>query len=197
MKNTNKKLTIGIIIGSTRPKRNGKAVGEWVYNMARERDKATYALIDLKEVDLPFLDEPKSPMQGDYKHTHTRSWSERIAPFDAFILVTPEYNHGTSAALKNALDFLYKEWNRKPVGFVSYGSDSGIRAVEQLRQVVVELRMAPIRTQVSMSLYDDFKDFTEFEPRDVFVKKLPTLFDELEEWAAALVPLREKEAVAS
>lgn len=183
-------LNIAIIIGSTRPKRNGKAVGKWVYTMAQKRDKATYELIDLKEIDLPFLDEPKSPMQGDYAHDHTRKWSERIAPFDGYILVTPEYNHGTSAALKNALDFLYKEWNKKPVGFVSYGSDSGTRAVEQLRQVVVELQMAPIRTQVSLSLYDDFKDFSEFEPRVVFVKKIPTLFDDLEEWAAALKPMR-------
>ncbi len=183
-------LNIAIIIGSTRPKRNGKAVGEWVHTMAQKRDKATYELIDLKEIDLPFLDEPKSPMQGDYAHDHTRKWSERIAPFDGYILVTPEYNHGTSAALKNALDFLYKEWNKKPVGFVSYGSDSGTRAVEQLRQVVVELQMAPIRTQVSLSLYDDFKDFSEFEPRVVFVKKIPTLFDDLEEWAAALKPMR-------
>jgi len=184
------RLNIAIIIGSTRPKRNGIAVGEWVQAMAKDRDKASYELIDLKEVDLPFLDEPRSPMQGDYQHAHTRAWSARIAPFDAFILVTPEYNHGTTAALKNALDFLYKEWNKKPVGFVCYGSDSGIRAVEQLRQVVIELQMAPIRTQVSLSLYDDFKDFTEFDPRDVFVKKIPSLFDELEEWAAALKPLR-------
>lgn len=183
-------ISIAIVIGSTRPVRNGKAVGEWVHSLAKEKGEAQYELIDLKEIDLPFLDEPKSPMQGDYQHDHTKAWSKRIAPFDGFILVTPEYNHGTSAALKNALDLLYKEWNNKPVAFVSYGSDGGVRAIEQLRQVVIELQMAPIRTQVSLSLYDDFKDFTKFQPRDMFVEKLPQLFKDLKRWAEVLRQLR-------
>ncbi len=184
-------LRIAIIIGSTRPQRKGKAVGEWVHALAIEKSAAEHTLIDLKEVGLPFLDEPQSPMLCEYEHAHTKAWSERIAPFDGFILVTPEYNHGTSAALKNALDFLYKEWNNKPVAFVSYGSDNGVRAVEQLRQVVVELQMAPIRTQVALSIYEDFIDGKEFKPRRIFVDKLPQLFEKLERWAKVLKQLRE------
>ncbi len=188
-------MRIAIIIGSTRPQRRGKVVGEWVHALAVDKASADYTLIDLKEVDLPFLDEPKSPMEGDYQHAHTKAWSKLIAPFDGYILVTPEYNHGTSGALKNALDFLYKEWNNKPVAFVSYGSDNGVRAVEQLRQVVVELQMAPIRIQVALSLYEDFEDLKEFRPREVFVEKLPKLFEKLERWAKVLKPLREDQAL--
>jgi len=188
--NSKDMLKIAIIIGSTRPKRNGSKVGKWVHGLAQERKGVEYELIDLKEVALPFLDEPKSPMQEDYQHDHTKEWSKRIMPFDGFVLVTPEYNHGTCAALKNALDFLYKEWNNKPVAFVSYGSDGGTRAVEQLRQTVVELQMASIRTQVALSLYDDFQDFTDLAPREVLVRKMPDLFGQLEEWATAFRSLR-------
>ncbi|MBP6311777.1 MAG: NAD(P)H-dependent oxidoreductase [Flavobacteriales bacterium] len=188
-------MKIAIIVGSTRPGRNGIAVGKWFHEQVKKRKDVSYELVDIQEFDLPFLDEPKSPMQGNYQQPHTKKWSKKIDPFDAFILVTPEYNHGTSAALKNALDFLYKEWNNKPVGFVSYGSDNGTRAVEQLRQVIVELQMASIRTQLALSLYEDFEKFTKFQPRAQHKKKIAELCDQLELWANGFARIRKiKEA---
>ena len=134
-------LEIAILLGSTRPNRRGEAVAQWVFEHARPRTSAHYTLIDLREVGLPLLDEPKSPAMGDYAHAHTKAWSARIAPCDGFVFVTPEYNHSTCAALKNALDFLYREWNNKAAGFVAYGNAGGARAVEHLRGLC-ELRIA-------------------------------------------------------
>src|SRR3982751_690671 len=131
-------MRIGIIIGSTRPNRNGEAVGKWVHEIARRRSDAEFELIDLKDFNLPLLDEPVPPSMGQYQHEHTKVWAAKIGSFDGFVFVTPEYNHGTSGALKNAIDFLFKEWNNKAAGFVSYGSAGGARAVEHLRQVMAE-----------------------------------------------------------
>lgn len=103
-------LRIAIIIGCTRPARIGAAVGAWAYEIARKRHDAEFELLDLALVDLPLLDEPKPAMSGQYTHDHTRTWSAAVASFDGYFFVTPEYNHGTSAALKNAIDFLYQEW---------------------------------------------------------------------------------------
>src|SRR3982751_6475502 len=107
-------MRIGIIIGSTRPNRNGEAVGKWVHEIARRRTDAEFELIDLKDFNLPLLDEPVPPSMGQYQHEHTKVWAAKIGSFDGFALVTPEYNHGTSGALKNAIDFLFKEWITKP-----------------------------------------------------------------------------------
>src|SRR4051794_38807379 len=115
-------IRVAIIIGSTRPNRNGEAVAKWVFEQARKRTDAEFELVDLKDYNLPLLDEPIPPSQGKYSKEHTKVWAAKIASFDAFIFVTPEYNHGPSGALKNALDFLYKEWNNKAAGFVGYGS---------------------------------------------------------------------------
>src|SRR5436853_2752676 len=106
-------LKIAIIIGSTRPGRNGKAVAKWVHEIARKRRDAEFELVDIKEFNLPLLDEPMPPMMGQYSHAHTKKWSAKIASFDAYVFVTPEYNHGTSGALKNAIDFLHNEWVNK------------------------------------------------------------------------------------
>ncbi len=138
-------LKVGIILGSTRPNRNGEAVARWVEQQVKDRKDASYELVDIKDFNLPLLDEPIPPSQGKYSQPHTKRWAERIAPFDAFIFVTPEYNHGTSGALKNAIDFLYAEWNNKAAGFVSYGSASGARAVENLRLIMAELQIADVR----------------------------------------------------
>jgi NAD(P)H-dependent FMN reductase len=141
-------LNIGIILGSTRPNRNGEAVARWVQNQVRERRDANYELIDIKDFNLPLLDEPIPPSQGKYSQPHTKRWAEKIGSLDAFIFVTPEYNHSTSGALKNAIDFLYREWNNKAAGFVSYGSAGGARAVECLRLIMAELQIADVRAQV-------------------------------------------------
>ena len=180
---------IAIIIGSTRPNRMGATVADWVHKEAASRD-ASYDLIDLREVDLPFLDEGMPPSMGQYEHEHTKEWAATIAQYDGFVFVTPEYNHATSAALKNALDFLYAEWNDKACAFVGYGSLGGARAVENLRAIASELQMAHVRQQVALSLYNDWEDFQDFKPEPANVEALGTMFDQLESWAAALATVR-------
>src|SRR5262249_39119367 len=112
---------IGIILGSTRPNRNGEQVAKWVLDIASHRDDAEFELLDLRDYPLPPPDEPVPPALGQYQNDHTKQWAAKIASFDGFVIVTPEYNHGTSGVLKNAIDFLFAEWNNKAVGFVSYG----------------------------------------------------------------------------
>ena len=157
---------IGIILGSTRPNRNGEQVARWVLEIASRRRDACFELLDLRDYPLPHLDEPLPPSFGDYQNEHTRQWAAKIASFDGFVIVTPEYNHGTSGVLKNALDYLYAEWNNKAVGFVSYGGAGGTRAVEHLRLVAGELQMADVRQQVVLSLMTEFENFSVFTPGD-------------------------------
>src|SRR5689334_6527146 len=145
-------LKIAIIIGSTRPGRKGEVVARWVYEIATKRGDAEFELVDIKEFNLPVYDEPASPATGQYIHDHTKAWSAKINEFDGFVFVTPEYNHGPPAALKNAIDFLYREWNNKAAGFVGYGGVGGARAVEQLRLVMGEISVADVRAQVALSL---------------------------------------------
>ncbi|NYI70914.1 NAD(P)H-dependent FMN reductase [Naumannella cuiyingiana] len=140
-----------VIIASTRPGRVGRAFGEWFAEIAREHGGFRVELIDLAEVGLPFLDEPKHPRLGDYQHQHTRDWSATIARGDAYVFVTPEYNYGYNAVLKNAIDFLHNEWHDKAVGFVGYGGiGAGTRAIQQLKQVVTTLRMVPVFEAVNV-----------------------------------------------
>ncbi|NKE60396.1 NAD(P)H-dependent oxidoreductase [Lentzea sp. PSKA42] len=184
---------IGIIIGSTRPGRNGEQVARWVLQQAEQRTDATFELVDLQDFPLPHLDEPMSPMLGQYQHDHTKKWSAKIAGFDGFIMVTPEYNHSTSGALKNAIDYLFAEWNNKAVGFVSYGAVGGARAVEHLRLIVGELKLADVRTSVSLSMFHDFEGFTHFTPTEIQSTTLTTMIDELVDWSEALAPLRARQ----
>ena len=157
-------IRIAIIIGSTRPGRKGEAVAKWVYEIAQKRSDAEFELVDIKDFNLPLLDEPMSPMMGQYTHQHTKTWSAKIASFDAYVFVTPEYNHATSGALKNAIDFLYHEWVNKVAGFVGYGGAGGARAVEQLRLVMAEVQVATVRNQVLLSMFTDFENFSVFQP---------------------------------
>ena len=134
-------LRVAIILGSTRPGRRADAVGRWVYEIASSREGAAYELVDVADFNLPHLDEPIPPMANRYSKPHTLAWAEKIGSFDAFIFITPEYNHSTSGALKNAIDFLYSEWNNKVAGFVSYGASAGGRlAVEHLRLVMANCK---------------------------------------------------------
>jgi NAD(P)H-dependent FMN reductase len=181
---------IGIIIGSTRPGRNGEAVARWVYDQAIKRDDAEFELVDLLDFHLPHLDEAMPPTLGIYANEHTLAWAEKIASFDGYIFVTPEYNHSTSGALKNAIDFLYQEWNNKAAGFVSYGSVGGTRAVEHLRLIAAELQMATVRSQVALSLFTDFVDFSEFKPADHQLEPLTTTLDQTIAWSKALNSIR-------
>ena len=184
-------IRIGIILGSTRPNRNGEQVARWVYDNASLRSDAEFELVDLRDYPLPHLDEPLPPSMGQYQNDHTRQWADKIASFDGFVIVTPEYNHSTSGVLKNAIDYLYAEWNNKAVGFVSYGSVGGARAVEHLRLVAGELQMADVRQQVALSLITEFENFSVLKPSDYSAAALNTLFDQVIAWSAALAPLRQ------
>jgi len=146
-------------------------------------------VVDLADHDLPLLDEPIPPAMGDYRGEHTRTWAERVAGFDGFIFVTPEYNHGPPAALKNALDYLYAEWKDKAAGFVGYGVAGGTRAVEQLRLAAGELQMADVRSQVALSIFDDFTD-NRFTPRPQHADTVRAVLDDVVAWSGALRPLR-------
>jgi NAD(P)H-dependent FMN reductase len=181
---------IGIILGSTRPNRNGEQVAKWVFDLASRRDDAEFELIDLRDYPLPHLDEPLPPSLGQYQNEHTKQWAATIASFDGFVIVTPEYNHGTSGVLKNAIDYLYAEWNNKAVGFVSYGSVGGARAAEHLRLVAGELQMADVRQQVTLSLITEFENYSVFKPGHYNLPALNTLLDQVIAWSAALAPLR-------
>jgi NAD(P)H-dependent FMN reductase len=182
---------IGIILGSTRPNRNGEQVAKWVYDIAAQRTDAEFELVDLRDYPLPHLDEPLPPSMGQYQNDHTRQWAEKIASFDGFVFVTPEYNHGTSGVLKNAIDYLYAEWNNKAAGFVSYGAVGGARAAEHLRLVAGELQMADVRQQVALSLLTEFENFSVFNPGDYNRAALDTLLDQVIAWSTALAPLRQ------
>ncbi|HET6985322.1 MAG TPA: NAD(P)H-dependent oxidoreductase [Kribbella sp.] len=181
---------IGIILGSTRPGRNGEAVAKWVMDIAKQRDDAEFELVDLLDYKLPHLDETLLPSMGVYEQPHTKAWAEKIASFDGFVFVTPEYNHSTSAALKNAIDFLYKEWNNKAAGFVSYGGVGGTRAVEHLRLVMAELQVADVRAQVALSLVTDFKNYSELAPAAFHVPEVNKVLDQVVAWSEALAHLR-------
>ena len=181
---------IAIILGSTRPNRNGEQVADWVAKAASSR-AATYDLIDLRDHPLPLLDEPIPPSRGNYQNDHTKAWAELIDQYDGYVFVTPEYNHSTSGVLKNALDYLYAEWNDKACAFVGYGSLGGARAIEHLRAIASELQMAHVRQQVSLSLFADFENFSELKPQEPQVEALETLFEQLEKWARALSTVRD------
>jgi len=190
-------VKIGIILGSTRPGRVGEAVAKWVYEIASQRKDADFELVDLADYDLPHLDEPVPPSMGHYVHDHTKAWASTIAEFDGFLFVTPEYNHSTSGALKNAIDFLYAEWNNKAAGFVSYGSVGGTRAVEHLRLIMSELQVATVRAQVALSLFTDFENFSTFRPGEHQVLALQTTLDQLISWTRALRSVRESHQAAA
>jgi NAD(P)H-dependent FMN reductase len=181
---------LAIILGSTRPGRNGEAVAKWVLEQALSRKDAQFELIDLAEQNLPLLDEPIPPSLGRYTHDHTKQWAAKIAQFDGFVFVTAEYNHGIPGALKNAIDFIYAEWNNKAAGFVGYGSAGGARAVEQLRLVMAEVQVATVRAQVALSLHTDFENFSKFKPAPNHAQALSTMLDQLTAWSNALAPLR-------
>lgn len=187
-------MKIGIIIGSTRPGRVGPAVAAWIYQLAAERTDAAFELIDLAVVNLPFLDEPYPPSLGRYSKDHTLKWAQKVASLDGFIFVTPEYNHSTSPALKTAIDFIHAEWNNKAAAFVSYGSGLGLRAVEHLRGIMGELQIADVRSQVALSLFDDFESFSTFKPRDIHLPAAQAMFDQLIGWGDALKRYREERA---
>ena len=183
-------IKIGIIIGSTRPGRNSEAVAKWVYEIAGKRKDAKFELVDIKDYNLPILDEPVPASMNQYMKEHTKTWANEIGSLDAFIFVTPEYNHAPSGALKNALDFIYSEWNNKAAGFVSYGSMGGVRAVEHLRLIMGELQVADVRAQVALSLFTDFENYSVFKPAPQNEANVNNMLDQVVAWGSALKALR-------
>jgi len=183
-------MHIAIVTGSTRPGRNNIAVARWVFELAAKRRDASFELVDIADYQLPLLDEPLPPALGRYSHPHTKRWAAKIASFDGYVFVTPEYNHGTPAALKNAIDYLYAEWNHKAAGFVGYGAASGTRAVEHLRLVMGNLMVADVTAQVMLSLFTDFESMSVFRPHPRHEAALHSMLDQVIAWAGALKILR-------
>ncbi len=186
-------IKLHVIIASVRPGRVGLPVGEWFESVARKDDRFEVCMVDLAEVDLPFMDEPEEPHLRDYAKQHTRDWSELIGPADAFVFVTPEYNASPAPSLVNAIDTLHHEWKYKPVGFVPYGGISGgQRAAQALKPALLQLSMMPIPAQVplphvSQSITED----GSFEANERQLKAAGSMLNELARWAEALRPLRE------
>jgi NAD(P)H-dependent FMN reductase len=187
-----------IIIASTRPGRVGLPIGRWFEQRARDHGGFDVMVADLAEWRLPFMDEPNHPRLQRYSHQHTKRWSAAVEAADAFVFVMPEYNHGINAPLKNAIDYLHNEWQRKPVAFVSYGGvAAGTRAVQMTKQVVVSLRMVPLNDAVTIpfvaSMIDEDGDFA---PTEVVQQAAGVLLTELASVADALRPLRGSPHVA-
>jgi len=200
----NTPIKIKVIVGSTRQNRFSEKPAQWIFEETKKLEGVEAELLDLRDYPMPFFDSPMSPSmtKGQYSNEIVKKWAEKINDGDAFIIVTPEYNHGYTAVLKNALDVISPEWNRKPVGFVSYGSALGARAVEQLRQVAVELQMVPTRNAIHIPVDIFFaammgKGPTEpemFEPirKGMMGDRVQIFFDDLLWWARALKVAREK-----
>ncbi len=183
-----------MIIASTRPGRVGKPVAEWFYSEAEAHGGFELEVADLAEIGLPFMDEPNHPRLHDYTHQHTKDWSARIDSADAFVFVTPEYNYGFSAPLKNAIDFLHYEWEYKPVGLVSYGGVSaGTRSAQMIKQVVTTLKMTPVFEAVSIPFVAQFlDDENRIQPNEVMEGAAKAMLNELVRLEAVLRPLREE-----
>ena len=188
-----------VIIASTRPGRAGLPIAEWFIDRARRQGDFEVRVADLAQINLPFMDEPNHPRLRQYTHQHTKDWSARIDESDAFVIVTPEYNYGYPAALKNAIDYLHQEWQDKPVGFVSYGGvAAGTRAVQQLKQVVTTLKLVPVVESVNIPFHTQFIDGSgRVQPNDVMNDAADAMLREIARVESALRPLRGGESKAA
>lgn len=182
-----------VILASRRAGRKGPAVAEWFMNMLTGQQSFVAELLDLKKINLPFLDEPEHPRLRHYHQEHTKQWSRIIDSADAFVFVTPEYNFGFPASLKNALDYLYQEWNYKPVAFVSYGGIAGgTRAVQMLKQVVTAQKMMPVSEAVYIPFFTRYmNEEGKFAGDEKLRVAAHIMLKELERWTKALKTMRE------
>ena len=188
---------IAVIISTTRATRFGDKPAKWIHDIAAARGDMSVELIDLREYPMPFFDEVASNMWAPSKNEVAKRWQKKVAEFDGYIFVTAEYNRGVPAVLKNALDYAYPEWNRKPAAYVGYGSVGAARSIEHLRLICVELQMAPTRTGVHIQGADfmaalmqgkDIRELTYLE------KNSKDMLDELHWWASALMVARKNVA---
>lgn len=184
-------LKLKIILSSTRQGRKGPAVAEWITSMAKADTRFETELVDLKEVNLPLMDEPNHPRLRKYQHDHTKAWSALIDGADAFIFVMPEYNYGYTAPLKNAIDFLFQEWAQKPLGLVSYGGVSGgLRATQLLKPVLTAVQLT-VAGELPIPFFSQFiGEDGVFKPNEVLAKAAPRMLDGIAKWAAVLGPVR-------
>lgn len=182
-----------IIVGSVREGRIGLPIANWVRERVEQDGRFEIDWADLKEINLPLMDEPNHPSLGQYTRDHTKAWSKRVAEAEAFIIVQPEYNYSFTAGLKNALDYLFAEWYRKPLGTVSYGGTSGgTRSAAALRPTLGVLGLVPTTTNVELAgAANQITDGGTFEPHNSQQKKLHAMLDELVQLGAALAPLRD------
>ncbi|MFC7456003.1 NADPH-dependent FMN reductase [Brachybacterium sp. GCM10030267] len=186
-------MKLSIIIGSVRDGRKGGRVAEWLAPIARDRaSEAAFEVIDLKEFDLPILTSATVPgaARKQYEDERVQRWSAAIDDCDGFVFVTPEYNHGVPGAFKNAFDSLGTEWSEKPVAFVSYGADKGIRAVEQWRTIISNFHMIDVRTQLALSVFTDFGEDGTFAPSESAAKKAGALVDDLVKATSRIIATR-------
>src|SRR3984893_2926703 len=190
-------LRVAMIVGSTRPNRFADTPVQWLVEGASARMDLRLTVLDLRDYELPFFNEPKSPAYtgGVYTEPQAEAWRKRIGEFDAFVAVVAEYNHGPTAVLKNAFDSAFIEWQRKPIAFVGYGGVGAARAIETLRGVVIELQMAPIRHEVNIAM-EPFLGILQngrtLNDYDYLVQGRELMFDHLVWWGEALKAAREK-----
>ncbi len=186
------KPILQIIVSSTRPGRVGLPIGQWVRDAAVKHDAFEPELIDLAALNLPFMDEPNHPKLHQYQNQHTKDWSATVARADAFVFVLAEYNHGYPAPLKNAIDYLHREWQHKPVGFVSYGGvAAGTRAMQALKPVLAALNMTPLVEAVNIPfVHNSIDDNGDFVADDITETAARAMLDSLVRWNDALAPLR-------
>jgi NAD(P)H-dependent FMN reductase len=190
-------LRLGIILGTTRTGRFADRPAAWFSDLARKRAELAVEVVDLRDYPLPFFDEPKSPMREASKHEVAVRWGRKVAELDAFVFVTGEYNHGIPASLKNAIDYLYAEWNRKPASYVAYGSVGGARAIEQLRAVLVEVQVAPLRPSVHIGrpeFHDMLLHGKTFADAPHLDQMANAVLDDLIWWGRALRAARQASA---
>lgn len=188
-------IKIQVILGSIRDNRFGEKPARWIFDVLKKHKDITAEFLDLRDFPLPMFDEPIPPAanNGTYKHKKAKVWADKIDEADGYIIVTPEYNRGTSSALKNAIDYVYHEWNKKPVAFVSYGSIGGARAVEQLRTTAIELQMAPIREAIHIPAFWTFVDEKGNFQAETFQQKGESMINQLLWWTNALKDARMNE----
>lgn len=185
---------IGIVIGSTREGRFADKPAQWIHGIASERTDLTAELLDLRDYPMPFFDEPLSPAWAPVKNEAAQRWAQKLATLDGLVVITAEYNHGPTAVLKNAFDYAYQEFARKPIGFVGYGGVGAARAVEQLRLVATEVQMAPVRNAVHigmvefLGLWREGKAFADYPH---LAQSAKGLLDDMAWWARALKTARE------
>jgi NAD(P)H-dependent FMN reductase len=185
-------ITLKIITGSTRPGRFNTQPANWIYEIAKQRKDIKVELVDIAKINLPFLDEPMPPLMRQYTKDHTKKWSKVIDEADGFIIVTAEYDHSVPAVLKNAIDYLYHEWNYKPVAFVSYGSlAGGARAVEHLRGIAGEVKMYDLREQILLpTYYENLNQQGQYQFNDRHEAAAKQMIEDVTFWATQLKKAR-------